>query len=104
MRRRDFFKMIAGSAAIWPLAARGQQPARRTYRVGIVWANTPAISAPRFAAVRRGLRDLGYVEGENIVFEQRGPDRTLQAQELTPLIAERSEERRVGKKCRSRWS
>jgi putative ABC transport system substrate-binding protein len=77
MRRRDFFKMIAGSAATWPLAAQAQQPAGRTYRVGIVWANTPAISAPRFAAVRQGLRDLGYVEGENIVFEQRGPDRTV---------------------------
>ena len=93
MRRRDFFKMIAGSAATWPLAAQAQQPAGRTYRVGIVWANTPAISAPRFAAVRQGLRDLGYVEGENIVFEQRGPDRTLQAQELAPLIAEFVNER-----------
>jgi putative ABC transport system substrate-binding protein len=85
MRRRDFITLL-GTAAAWP--AHAQQPARRTYRVGIVWPNTPVISAPRFAAVRQGLRDLGYVEGENIIFEQRGLDRTLPGQKPAPLIAE----------------
>jgi putative ABC transport system substrate-binding protein len=93
MRRRKFIKLISGAVAAWPLAAQAQQSARRTYRVGIVWANTPVISAPRFAAVRQGLRDLGYAEGENIVFEQRGPDRTLQGQELAPIIEELVNER-----------
>jgi putative ABC transport system substrate-binding protein len=80
--------LLGGAVVACPLHARAQQPAGRTYRVGIVWANTPAVSAPRFAAVRQGLRELGYVEGENISFVQRGPDRTLRGQELTTLIAE----------------
>ena len=88
MRRREVLKVIASSAAAWPLVAQAQPSPRKIYRVGIVWANTPIISAPRFAALRQGLRDLGYVEGENIVFEQRGPDRTLQGRELAPLVAD----------------
>jgi len=88
MRRRQFISFVAGALAAWPLAARAQQSATRPYRVGIVWANTPFASASRFAAVRQGLRDLGYVEGENIVFEQRGPDRNLQGSELAALVAE----------------
>lgn len=93
MRRRRFMTLLGGAVAASPLRARAQQPAGRTYRVGIAWANTPAVSAPRYAAVRQGLRDLGYVEGENIVFVQRGPDRTLRGPELTPLIAELVNER-----------
>ncbi len=88
MKRREFITLLGGATAAWPLAAQAQQLATRRYRVGIVWANTPLVSASRFAAVRQGLRDLGYVEGENIVFEQRGPDRNLQGQELTSLVAE----------------
>src|SRR5579864_1744300 len=88
MRRREFVTLLGGATAAWPLAARAQQPGTRIYRVGIVWANTPFVSASRFAAIRQGLRNLGYVEGENIVFEQRGPDRNLPGSELTSLVAE----------------
>ena len=87
MTRREFITLLGGAAA-WPLAARAQQPATRTYRVGIVWANTPIVSASRFATFRQGLHELGYVEGKNIVFMQRGPDRTLQEQVLISLVAE----------------
>jgi putative tryptophan/tyrosine transport system substrate-binding protein len=88
MRRREFITLIGGATVAWPLMARAQQSAMRTYRVGIVWANTPIASASRFAAVRQSLRELGYIEGENIVFEQTGPDRNLQGPELTSLVAE----------------
>jgi putative tryptophan/tyrosine transport system substrate-binding protein len=77
MQRREFITLLGGAAAAWPLTAQAQQLATRRYRVGIVWANTPLVSASRFAAVRQGLRDLGYVEGKNIVFEQRGPNHNL---------------------------
>jgi len=88
MRRRKFVTLLSGAAAALPLAAHAQQPATRTYRVGIVWANTPLASASRFAAVRQSLRELGYIEGGNIVFDQRGPDRNLQGPGLTSLVAE----------------
>jgi putative tryptophan/tyrosine transport system substrate-binding protein len=86
--RRGLIAMLGGAAASWPFAVRAQQPPTRTYRVGIVWANTPVVSAPRFTAFRQGLSDLGYVDGKNIVFVQRGPNRTLQREELNALVAE----------------
>ena len=70
MRRRDFIKVIAGSAAAWPLAARAQQ-AKPAY-VGVLHPFSPP---DRWAAgLRRGLRDLGYVEGRNITIDERGSD------------------------------
>ena len=60
MRRRDFIKGIAGSAAAWPLAARAQQ-AERMQRIGVLM-NT-AVDDPegqaRFAAFHQGLQELG---------------------------------------------
>jgi hypothetical protein len=53
-----------------PLAAGAQPPASR---IGFVMSNTPAAIADRLEAFRQGLRDLGYVEGKNIVVEYRGP-------------------------------
>jgi putative tryptophan/tyrosine transport system substrate-binding protein len=86
MKRREFIGLIGGAAASWPLVVRAQQPAAKTYRIGIVWASTPQVSAARFDALRRALRERGYVEGGNTVFIQRGPERTLQWQELTGLV------------------
>jgi len=60
MRRRDLIKVIAVSAAGWPLAARAQQPGVRMPRIGII-DNTPI-----WDHFRQGLRDLGYVDGRNI--------------------------------------
>jgi putative tryptophan/tyrosine transport system substrate-binding protein len=65
MERRHFIA-LAGAAAAWPLAARGQQP-RKTPRIGVLWPNPPAT----FDFMRQGLRDFGYVEGQNIAFEFR---------------------------------
>jgi putative tryptophan/tyrosine transport system substrate-binding protein len=72
MRRRDFIKAIAGSAAMWPLAARAQQPA--VPLVGLLSASTLQADAFRLAALREGLKEAGYVEGRNVAFEQRSAD------------------------------
>jgi len=65
MRRREFLALLGG-AAVWPLAARGQQ-LKAISRIGVLWPNPPA----SFEPIRQGLRDLGYAEGRNINFEFR---------------------------------
>jgi len=60
-RRRQFFKLLVGAAA-WPLGASAQQPGKIP-RIGII------DDAPRWNAFRHGLRDLGYLEGQNIAFD-----------------------------------
>jgi putative ABC transport system substrate-binding protein len=75
MRRRDFIKVIAGSVAAWPLAARAQQAAK-VARIG--YLVTGALESPEtrvtLDALRQGLRERGYIEGQNIVIEYRGAD------------------------------
>ena len=70
MRRRDFFKVIAGSAVPWPPAASAQQ-ADKVYRIGYLGAASAAAQATRMNAFRAGLGALGYVEGKNVVIESR---------------------------------
>ena len=67
MRRRDFIKVIAGSAAAWPLAAHAQQP-ERMRRIGVLMgpaADDPEAQA-RIAALMQGLRQLGWAVGRNV--------------------------------------
>jgi putative ABC transport system substrate-binding protein len=69
MRRRDFITLIGGTAALaWPIAARAQQ-SPKVPRIGYVRAETPP--AVDIKAFRQGLREHGYVEGENIIVEYR---------------------------------
>ena len=73
MRRRDFITLFGGAAAMWPLAAHAQQP-RKMYRIGVLWHGASAEQeAIYLAALRQGLGDFGYVEGQNIVLEMRFP-------------------------------
>jgi putative ABC transport system substrate-binding protein len=68
MRRRDFITLLGGAAAAWPMAARAQQ----TRRVG--WLSINPETAPvsrRLVAFKRGLAALGWIEGRNIMFEER---------------------------------
>jgi putative tryptophan/tyrosine transport system substrate-binding protein len=67
MRRRDFITLIGGAAA-WPLAARAEQPERQR-RVGFLQAEKPP--APWMDAFQKALRELGYEEGKNLLFEYR---------------------------------
>ncbi len=66
MNRRNFIKVIGGSAAAWPLAAPAQQ-SKKVPLIGVLWPNPPS----QFEFMRQGLADLGYVEGKNIRFEFR---------------------------------
>jgi putative tryptophan/tyrosine transport system substrate-binding protein len=73
VNRRDFMALLGGAAAAWPLAARAQE-ARKTPRVGVLWhAASAEEEAVYLGALREGLADLGYVEGRNIVLENRFP-------------------------------
>jgi len=68
MRRRDFITLLGGAAVTWPLAARAQQSAK-VARVGFFRQAGP--DDKQFNAFRDGLRAAGYVEGENLLIEQR---------------------------------
>src|SRR5262245_36776618 len=68
MRRRDFIKVIGGGAAAWPLVARAQQP--RSV-IGFLSNSSPDMYSDRLRAFRQGLKDVGYVEGQNVQIEYR---------------------------------
>jgi putative ABC transport system substrate-binding protein len=69
MRRRDFITVVAGAAAGWPFAARAQQKA--TPVIGYLGVGAPGTSASNVAALRQGLSETGYVEGQNLTIEYR---------------------------------
>ena len=68
--RRAFLRTLAGSLLAAPVAAEAQQPAK-VARIGFLGPETVSGSKSRVDALRAGLRDLGYVEGKNIVIEFR---------------------------------
>lgn len=72
MRRRDFVKGIAGSATVWPLAARAQQP-ERPRRVGVLmpWLENDPLGKASMTAFARALGRLGWAEGKNIRIDYR---------------------------------
>ena len=69
MRRRDFIKGIAGSAAAWPLSARAQQAAIPV--VGFMSGRSPEDSARVASVFRQGLADAGFIEGQTVNIEYR---------------------------------
>jgi putative ABC transport system substrate-binding protein len=69
MRRRDFIKVAVGSAITWPLAARAQQLAMPV--VGFLRSSTLADATNLLPAFRQGLKETGYIEGQNVAIEFR---------------------------------
>jgi ABC-type uncharacterized transport system substrate-binding protein len=69
MRRRDFITLLGG-AAVWPSATRAQQTLR-VARIGFLGASTRSGVEERLQRFRAGLRDLGYIEGQNIFIDFR---------------------------------
>jgi ABC-type uncharacterized transport system substrate-binding protein len=83
MRRRDFIKAVAGSAAAWPFMARAQQS--KVARIGVLYIGTADAESFK-KELREGLRELGYVDGQNIAFEFRSAEGKLDR--LPELAAE----------------
>ena len=65
MKRREFITLVGGVAVAWPVVARAQQPAK-VAQIGFLDFGPASARASRVEALQGGLRDLGYVEGENI--------------------------------------
>ena len=80
LRRRQFITLLGSAAAAWPLAARAQQ-AGKVHRLGVLADVTPA-----FDGLFYGLRDFGYVEGENLIIYRRSSEG--RAEQWSKLAAE----------------
>ena len=73
MKRREFIALLGGTAVAWPLAARAQQ-AGKVHRIGVLETISTTLNVANFYALREGLRQLGYAEGQNLVIEYRSAD------------------------------
>ena len=84
MRRRDFIKVVAGSASFWPLAARAQQ--LKMPVIGFLRSTSLAVSTPMVTGFRQGLTEAGFTEGQNVAIEYRYADG--QPERLPGLVGE----------------
>jgi putative ABC transport system substrate-binding protein len=73
VKRREFIAFLGGAAVAASSRARGQQPAK-SRRIGILETVSPSLNANNLDALRRGLRELGYIENQNYSLEYRSAD------------------------------
>src|ERR1700704_6256322 len=90
MRRREFITLLGGAATSWPLAAHAQQPAMPV--VGLLDQRSPEELADRLRGFRQGLKDAGFVEGENVAIEYRWAENQI---DRLPALAAELVRRRV---------
>jgi putative tryptophan/tyrosine transport system substrate-binding protein len=87
VNRRQLITLLGGAASACPVAARAQQR-RRIWRVGFlaIPLRPPAIESSRYGAFAQGMRELGYVEGDNLAIEYRFAEG--KAERLSNLVVE----------------
>ena len=90
MQRREFIARLSSAAIVWPVAARAQQPAMPV--IGFLAPGAPEQFGDRIAAFRDGLRKAGFVEGRNVVIEQRWAAASF---DRMPVLANELVERKV---------
>jgi hypothetical protein len=90
VRRRNFITVLGGAVA-WPLAGRAQQPSMPV--IGLLDQRSPDELTARLRGFRQGLRDSGFVEGENVTVEYRWAENKM---ERLPALAAELDQRFLG--------